>query len=163
YAALDAVGQATLTTSALAPGVHNITVVYGGDLRFSDSSSAPLPEVIQLATNTDGVSTANSAVFGQPLSFTATLTTTFPGMTPTGHVTFSVDNGPPSAPVILDASGQASFSPASFLSVGNHTVTVAYVPTGIYLPSGTALTGGQTIRQAATSTTVAGESNPSVF
>src|SRR5262249_2083138 len=95
YAALDAVGQATLTTSALAPGVHNITVVYGGDLRFSDSSSAPLPEVIQLATNTDLVSTANPAVFGQPLSFTATVTTTFPGMTPTGHVTFSVDNGPP--------------------------------------------------------------------
>ena len=39
---LDALGQATFTTSALTVGSHSITAVYGGDANFATSTSAAL-------------------------------------------------------------------------------------------------------------------------
>jgi hypothetical protein len=46
---LNASGQATFTTAALAVGGHAILAVYGGDATFSGSTSAPVPVAV-LAT-----------------------------------------------------------------------------------------------------------------
>ncbi|MBS1800969.1 MAG: Ig-like domain repeat protein [Acidobacteria bacterium] len=45
---LDAQGNATLNTSALAIGVHSLSATYSGDATHTGSTSAPLLETIQL-------------------------------------------------------------------------------------------------------------------
>src|SRR5208283_2622611 len=65
--------------------------------------------------------------YGQALTVTATMAgsgTQIPGiLPPSGTVTFSVDDGTPSAPVTLTG-GQATFALGT-LSVGKHKVRVA--------------------------------------
>src|SRR5207244_3278723 len=57
---LNASGVATLTTTALAMGSHNITANYIGTASFAPSSSAPLMQTVQMAApgpvNATGVS-----------------------------------------------------------------------------------------------------------
>jgi protocatechuate 3,4-dioxygenase beta subunit len=48
-ATLDGNGNATLTTSALAPGSHWIVAVYSGDANFNGNSSSPLEQVVNPA------------------------------------------------------------------------------------------------------------------
>ncbi|MGB8982551.1 MAG: Ig-like domain repeat protein, partial [Anaerolineales bacterium] len=45
--ALDAAGQAMLSTTSLAPGSHNITATYGGDANFGASTSPALTQVVE--------------------------------------------------------------------------------------------------------------------
>src|SRR5205814_1115709 len=69
-------------------------------------------------------SSANPSVFGQSVTFTATVTATAPGTgTPTGTVVFR-DGGTPIGTNTL-SSGQATFTTSS-LSAASHTITVVY-------------------------------------
>jgi hypothetical protein len=43
---LNGAGVATLTTSALPPGIHAITAIYGGDANFSDSIASVFTQII---------------------------------------------------------------------------------------------------------------------
>ena len=89
---LNSSGVATYTTGAfdLAVGTHSITAIYGGDTNYSGSTSSALSEVVdQDATTTSLSSSANPASYGQPVTFTATVSASAPGSgTPTGTVTF---------------------------------------------------------------------------
>jgi hypothetical protein len=77
-----------------------------------------------LASRTALTSSANPALFGQPVVFTATVSSAVPGAgTPGGSVTFSID-GVPQPPVAL-VNGVASITLPS-LPPGQHTVTAAY-------------------------------------
>jgi hypothetical protein len=82
--------QATFTTSSLAAGSHALTAIYGGDTNFSGStSSAVTQNVGQAATSTSISASPNSPIFGQIVTYTATISVTSPGAgTPTGTVTF---------------------------------------------------------------------------
>jgi hypothetical protein len=65
-------GSATLTTSALADGVHAITAVYFGDADFAGSTSSPLAHtVLSRLTITDP--TANAAAGPTTLNFIVSL------------------------------------------------------------------------------------------
>src|SRR5439155_1865075 len=83
-------GQATFTTAALSGGSHSITAVYNGDSVYNSSTSAALTQTINKASSSTVVSSsANPAVFGQLLIFTATVAAVAPATaTPTGSVTF---------------------------------------------------------------------------
>src|ERR1019366_4338749 len=85
-------GVATFTTSALAVSSHTITTSYGGDGNFKGNtgSLAGNPQVINKANTTTAVaSSVNPSVFGQLVTFTATVSPVAPGAgTPTGTVTF---------------------------------------------------------------------------
>src|SRR5262249_27854604 len=85
-------GQASFTTSALAVGVHTVTVAYGGDGNFH-SSTASLNETVNKADTTIAFSSSvDPAVFGQPVTFTAAVSAVAPGAgTPSGQVIFSID------------------------------------------------------------------------
>ena len=86
-------GVATFTTSALAVGNHTVTTSYGGDGNFNGSLGTLTgnPEVINKAGPTVALtSSQNPSVFGQSVTFTATVSAT--GGTPTGTVTF-LDGG----------------------------------------------------------------------
>src|SRR5262249_618158 len=104
-------------------------------------------------------SSVNPSVFGQSVTFTATVTSGSPG-TPTGSVTFK-DSGTTLGTGALNGSAMATFS-TSTLTGGTHSITGVYGgdPTLAPNPS-TPLT--QTVTQAATSTAVTSSANPSVF
>src|SRR5262249_6876561 len=84
-------GVATFTTSALSVGSHSVTATYSGDSNFNATgmggSTAPaLNQVVNKANSLSSVSSSvNPSVFGQPVTFTATVTAVAPGAgTPSG-------------------------------------------------------------------------------
>jgi len=116
------------------------------------------------ATTTSVTSSADPSVFGQPVTFTATVTTAGLG-TPTGNVQFFDGATPIGSAVALNASGQAQVTTSS-LSVGNHTITAQYAGEsqsgggGFSASSGNLNTNPQTVNQASTTTGVVSSSNP---
>src|SRR5207244_35996 len=94
-ATLDSAGKATFTTSVLSVATHSITAVYGGDGNFNatgvgGSTASVLSQVVNKADSLSTVtSLVNPSVFGQSVTFTATVTAVAPGAgTPSGSVTF---------------------------------------------------------------------------
>src|SRR5207249_1418024 len=86
-------GTATLTITSLSVGSHTITAVYGGDTNFTTSTSAALTQIVSQASSTATLtSSATPTVFGQAVTFTATVGPVAPATgTPTGKVTFRID------------------------------------------------------------------------
>jgi hypothetical protein len=118
-------GKATFTTSSLSVGSHAITAVYGGDVNFTTSTSTAVSQgVNQANTTTALVSSLNPSVFGQSVTFTATVTAVAPGSgTPTGTVTFY--DGSTKLGTGTLGGGVASFTTAS-LAVGSHSIKAVY-------------------------------------
>lgn len=87
---LDATGHATLTASFEETGVYDIVATYEGDDTFSESSSSTLRQsVVQASTTTALEIDIADAVFGQPVTLTATVSAEEPAEgVPTGLVTF---------------------------------------------------------------------------
>ena len=126
--------QASLTIATLSTSSHQITAAYtSGDTNFVPSpTSAPQTQVVNKASTSATVATSVSpAVYGQSVTFTATVGVVSPGSTavasPTGTVTF-YDNGTAISTRTLSVvigQDQATFT-TSNLIVGNHKITAAY-------------------------------------
>src|SRR5439155_1886092 len=112
--------------SGLSVATHSISTVYAGDGNFNSSTSTALSQGISKAgTSTAVVSSANPSVWGQSVTFTATVSASAPGAgTPTGSVTF-LDGGSSIGSGTLDTSLQVTLATAS-LSVGGHSITASY-------------------------------------
>src|SRR5262249_1800105 len=119
-------GQVTFTTSALGTGSHTLTVVYSGDTNFVGSISDVVTQVVnQAGTQTALTSSVNPSLFGQEVTFTATVTAVAPGAgIPTGEVDF-FDGDTIVGIGFLDGNGQATLTTAD-LEVGVHAITVTY-------------------------------------
>ena len=69
--------MATYTSTAFQLSVgsdQSITVVYGGDANFTASASSNLPQTVnQDATTASGTSAPNPSVYGQSVTFKATV------------------------------------------------------------------------------------------
>ena len=114
-------------------------------------------------SSTAVTSSVNPSIFGQSVTFTATVTAVPPGAgTPTGTVQFRTNGVNYGSPVTLSA-GSASSAPISSLAVGNHPVTAVYIGDSTFKTSSNTLAGGQTVNKADSSTSVASSVNPSVF
>src|SRR5262249_45183766 len=131
--ALDATGKATtsLNTLAVRSSPHSIQVLYlnaDGNFHTSNTTLARGQNVNPATTSTVGVSSANPTVYGQPVTFTATVSNTTSGsnFVPTGSVQFVVDGSNFGSPVLLDATGKAVSLPDAFLSGASHTIQVVY-------------------------------------
>ena len=99
--ALNGSGVAARTRSDLAVGTHpNITAVYAGNVNYNAlTSSAISHEVIKADTTTAVVSSVNPSMYGQNVTFTATVTAVAPGAgTPTGTTRRCGGRASPSAP-----------------------------------------------------------------
>jgi hypothetical protein len=154
-------GNATLATSSLSVGNHTIAVSYGGDANFNSSASATITQTVNgnTSTTTTVSSSLNPSVFGQSVTFTATITPISGSGTPTGTATF-LDGGASIASGTL-SSGSATFSTSS-LSVAMHTITVSYSGDSNFANStSSAIT--QTVNKANSSTAVSSSVDPSVF
>ena len=78
---------------------------------------------LQLTTTTSVVSSVNPSVFGQSVTFTATVTPSGSG-TPSGKVTF-MDGASTLGTGTLNTSAQATFTTTA-LTVGSHSITAIY-------------------------------------
>jgi photosystem II stability/assembly factor-like uncharacterized protein len=154
-------GTVTFNTSALAVGSHSITAVYGGSSSFATSTSSILTQTVNTASTTSAVvSSANPSLFGQSVTFTATVTAVAPGSsTPTGTVTFK--DGATTLGSNTLSGGTATLN-TSTLSLGGHSITVAYGGSSSFAAS-TSSTLTQTVNMASTTTVVVSSANPSVF
>ena len=78
-------GQATLSTATLGAGSHSITAYYGGDSTHDGTTSSTLTQTVNQGTTTTVLGTSGSpSVFGQSVTFTATVS----GGAASGTVTF---------------------------------------------------------------------------
>ena len=181
--ALNGLGVASLATSALAAGSHSITAQYVGDANFNGNTSAVLSQTVNAAiTSTSLTSSLSPSVFGQAVTFAATVTGGTG--TPTGNVSFK-DGVTTIGTVALSGSGAASFSIAalarivfaqpkaisasgsaslatSTLAPGSHSITAQYAGDANFNGSTSAVLS-QTVNAAGTSTTLTSSLNPSVF
>jgi uncharacterized repeat protein (TIGR01451 family) len=156
------------TTAGLKNNSVQVTSNEGGT---SNTSSASLT-VTQASTSTGVTSSQNPSVFGQPVTFTATVTDTSAGSTaqPTGSVQFVVDGvnfGPAVALAGASSNSSTATSQATAtLSVAGspHSVTANYINAdGNFTNSSGSLAGGQIIAVASTNTVVVSSANPSTF
>jgi VCBS repeat-containing protein len=124
-ATLNSSGVATLGVSLMA-GSHALTASYAGDATFAGSTSAALTQTVnQAKTQVAITSSANPSVYGQAVTFTATVTVSSPGSgTPTGTMTF-YDGGAVLGTGTVGSGGVATFT-ISTLSVNSHAITAKY-------------------------------------
>ncbi|MCW2753555.1 MAG: hypothetical protein JWQ32_966 [Marmoricola sp.] len=121
---LDGSGAATFNVSgtALAAGVHNLTVTYSGDPAYNTSTSTSSPITIAKAATTTTSSVPTRATYGTAFHVTATIGG--PG-TRTGSATLT--QGSTTLYTVNLVSGTASFTVAGTrLAPGTHPLTVTY-------------------------------------
>lgn len=154
-------GVAETSISTLSAGSHSIQAVYlSDDANFLGSSSQEVSQVVnKAATKTVVSSSAPTSVFGQPVTFTATVSVLAPGAgAPSGTITFT-DGTTELATVPVDSGTgfQATFT-SDALSVGQHAITATYSGDDSFLTSNGSTT--QTVQKAQTSTLVTSSNNP---
>ncbi|MGY0062453.1 Ig-like domain repeat protein [Streptomyces sp. LZ34] len=163
---LNGAGQATINLNTLGVGTHAITAIYSGDTNFLPSTGSDTQTVNPgpAATTTTVVSSPNPSVFGQPVTFTATVTTNPPATgTPTGTVAFTI-SGP--GGTVTSGAVALSGGVATFTTNLLNADPTAYTVTAVYTPNTTNFltsTGTNThvVNKANTKTTVTSSPNPS--
>jgi CSLREA domain-containing protein len=159
-------GQATCQTSALSVGNHTMSAQFSGDSNFNSSTGNMTgnPQVVNKADTTTGItSSQNPSVFGQSVSFTATVAAVSPGAgTLTGTVEFLDGVNPITGCTgVALSSGQATCQ-TSALSVGNHTITAQYSGDSNFNTSTGNMTGNpQVVNKADSSVGLTSSQNPS--
>jgi hypothetical protein len=152
-------GVATITT-ALALGSHTVTAAYNGDTSFTTSTSATLNENVINAALTTLKASASSSTYGQPLSYTASVSAVAPATgTPTGTMTFTIDGTPQTTATLVN--GVATYSTSS-LPAGKHTVTAIYSGDGVNF-AGSSASVNQTVSRDGTTINVNRNPSSAVF
>jgi hypothetical protein len=152
-------GMTSLLISSLSAGSHSITASYAGSAGFNASTSTAITQSVgQASSSTTVTNSTNPSVFGQAVSFTATVSAIAPGAgTPAGTVTF-LDGGATLGTANLSG-GSAGFT-TSGLAVGSHTITASYAGDGNFVASSSAAVG-QAVNQDGSSTALSSSLNPS--
>lgn len=159
---IDANGVATLTVNSLAVGDHLISASYEGDANFIVSASHVITQtVLKAATLTTLVVAPATSVYGEPLTLTATVTATAPGVgAPTGVITFAADAIVLGAGVV-GADGIVTLTTAA-LPVGMHMLTATYGGDADFAGS-VASDVSQRVDQASTIITLSGAPTATVY
>jgi hypothetical protein len=154
--------SASFAVSSLSVGTHAITAQYSGDTNFSGSSSTPIPETVNQGSVSIAVSSSsNPSNYGQAVTLTASIQPILVATAPTGTVTFM--DGGANLGIVPLSNGVAQFT-VSTLSVGNglHLISAKYNGDSNFQVSYSSFLG-QSVTQAATSTTVTSGQNPSTY
>src|SRR5439155_8710914 len=123
---------------------------------------ASLMQIVNKAATTTALSSStNSSVFGQPVTFTATVTANPPGAgTLSGTVTFK--DGTTSLATSSLSGGVATYTNAA-LSVTNHSITAVYSGDANFNSSTNSPALTQTVSKATTLDTLTSSTNPAAF
>jgi Bacterial Ig-like domain (group 3)/RTX calcium-binding nonapeptide repeat (4 copies)/NHL repeat len=139
-------GLSTFTTSELGVGSHVITAAFNSDdpLYASSNPSTPFTQVVnqaQTSTIISASAAAGTPIFGQSVTYTATISVTGPGAgMPTGTLQFVVDGQKFGFPQPLSPAGTASFTTWA-LAVGPHSILALYSGDANFLASAGVLPG----------------------
>lgn len=151
---------ASLTTSSLVLGAHNIRAIFSGDNSYAGSTSAVLVQnVIQATTSVAVTSSVNPTEFGQQTIFTANVAVVLGSGTPTGTITFKEGTNTIGTGSV---SGGVATLAYSTLPLGTHAITAVYNGDVNYAVS-TSPALSQVVQVAVTNTTLSSTPNPSLF
>ncbi len=115
-------GIASISTSALSTGSHTINASYNGDANFAASSNSKSVTIAQTSPTVSVTSSAAPAVFGQQVTFTATISDGSVAATGTVHFLYgTTDLGTATV-----SSKQAQVGPFTVPAVGTVSVSAAY-------------------------------------
>ena len=153
-------GKATFSNVFSVTGTDSISAVYTGDANNGASSSVVLNQVVNNGPTTTTVSSSGTpALAGQPVTFTATVTSSY-GPIPDGElVTFYDSAGSIGAG---NTKGGAAAMTTSSLSPGIYNITATYAGDSSF-QSSTSKIFKQTIRADATVTLLTSNANPSAY
>lgn len=141
--------------ASTAVGLRTVTATYLGDANFNGSSDTESHQVNKADTTTTVTSSQDPSVFGQLVTFTATVSAAPPGAgTPNGTISFNIDGILYCLNTPLNAARQAVCSQAGLpaLPAGVRNVVAIYSGDINFNPS--AGTFNQTVNLAATTTTI---------
>jgi autotransporter-associated beta strand protein len=126
--AVDASGNASLTVAALPLGSNTITATFVGPTNFVSSTSGSFSVTVNpIVTATVVTGSPNPAVYGQPITFTATVGSAASSTAMlTGTVQFIVDGHNYGAAIPL-SNGMAMIT-YPLLPAGTHQVSAVYTP-----------------------------------
>ena len=129
---LNGSGVATLTTSALSTGSHEVAAAYAGDASFLAGAPTPQATVtVDRASASTAITAAspNPSVFGQGVTMSATVAAVGPGAgLPTGTVEF-FDGATSLGTAAIDGSGSATLT-AALAASGSGSLTAVYAGDG---------------------------------
>ncbi len=151
--------QAACTTTYTKAGNHKITATYSGDVHNLGSTSATLMEHIEgFASKTVLTTSGSPSHVGQPVTFTATVTSKR-GAIPDGELVTFYD-GKTVIGTGATASGVATFTTSS-LKAKTHTIKATYAGDDTFEPS----TGSvkQVVEKYSTTTGLSSSLNPSNY
>jgi hypothetical protein len=117
-------GTSLGSTPPTTPGTYTVVAVFPGNANYASVQTTAVPFTIAQGNATIALSSSSSsAVYGQSVTFVATVASTAAG-TPTGTVTFS-DDGTPLGAVTISGSGTATLTTSS-LPLGSQSITATY-------------------------------------
>ena len=151
-------GGAKFTTSKLTSGTHSITAMYSGSGSLDGSTSAPVIQVVLVATTTSLTSSPNPSTYGQTVAFTATVTSSLGVPPPDGEI-ISFMKGTTVLGTGTLSGGSANFM-TSTLPVGTNAIKAVYGGDSS-LPGSTSNVVKQVVSKATTTTVLASSLNPS--
>jgi hypothetical protein len=154
-------GIASLTKSSLGSGIHSISAAYLGDANFTASTSPVLEQEVdttsQSPTTTALASSLNPSIYGQTVTWTATVTTSGK-TTPTGKVNFNWGSDSIGS-ATLNSSGVATLTKSN-LSADPYPLFAVYTGDTNNGPSASAILN-QTVTQTTSAATLTSSLNPS--
>lgn len=154
-------GKASIQINGLSVGAHTYNATYDGTGGFAVSSAALTFSVNKAPTTTViSASSMNPSTYGQPVTFTATVTSSAGAGTPTGTVNFL--NGTAAlGSGTLSAGGVATYTTTpTQLTGGTDSITAVYNPDQNHAKS-TSTAFSQIVNPQATSTAFTSSPNPS--
>ena len=161
---LNSNGQASITTTTLTPGAHDITVYFYPPQGYN-AGNATVHQQITTQPTTTTTLTCNPSLI--PINATALFSATVKGSdatTPAGTVAFT-DNGTPLGQPLL-VNGNTSLTYTG-IAAGSHTIVATTFPTGAYSGSSATCTEVVTLKSTTlalvTSQTPAGFAQPVTF
>jgi hypothetical protein len=152
---------ATLAITTLPGGTNSITVVYAATPNFGASTSGVLSQVVNApATTATVVSSLNPSSYDQPVTFTATLSSS--NAAPTGSVTFMQGATAIGSGTLASSGGLSSTATliTSALPVGTDPITIVYAATPNFGASTSAVLS-QIVNPDSTAAAVTTSLNPS--
>ncbi len=149
-------GLASFAATFTKIGAFSIVASYSGDQKYPAANSAPLTQVVnQYSTNTVIASSSNPSMYGQGVTFTATVSSA--GPTPTGSVTFKSDSKSLGSATL---SGGVAQITTLTLPLGTSDIAASYGGDAENAAS-TSPTLYQDVENAASATTLVSSPNPS--
>jgi len=117
--AVNPQGQASFTTSTLAPGKHTITAAYGGSSNYGSGSASVSVTIAQSPSSITLTAASTTIALGQAAQLTAAVS----GLNPTGSVVFTSGGATLCSSTLVAGAASCSFVPAA---TGGLKVTAVY-------------------------------------